>query len=80
VPSDRARYEELKRGNYLAWRDRTTEHVEAAGLQAWLDRVPLAGAMFELGLRPSFCDLAESYLMNSSNCPSIIPPETCTPA
>ncbi|HLY67148.1 MAG TPA: extradiol ring-cleavage dioxygenase, partial [Chloroflexota bacterium] len=74
VPSDRQRFEELKSGNYAAWRNRTTEQVEEAGQHEWLNWLPMVGAMAELGQQPSWCDLAESYLMNSSKCAAVFPP------
>jgi len=74
VPSDRQRFEELRSGNLLAWRDLSIEQVEDAGEHEWLNWVPMAGAMYELGQKPVFCDLAESYLMNSSKCAALFPP------
>jgi hypothetical protein len=34
----------------------------------------MVGAMEELGQKPVYCELMESYLMNSNKCVVIIPP------
>ena len=51
IDTDRARFEELKSGNYLAWRDLKLEQLEESGEQELLNWIPLAGAMHELGQR-----------------------------
>lgn len=35
---------------------------------------PMVGAMHELGQKPAWCELLESWLMNSSKCLAVIPP------
>lgn len=75
VASDRKRFEELKKGNYEAWRDLSVAEIEDAGEQELLNWIPLAGAMYELGQKPSYCQFIESYLMNSSKCVSLFPPK-----
>ncbi len=74
VESDRKRFQELKSGNYTAWRDLTPAEIEDAGENELLNWIPLAGAMYELGQKPSYCDFVESYLMNSCKCVAICPP------
>jgi len=74
VDSDRQRFDELKSGNYTAWRDLTIDQIEDAGENELLNWIPLAGAMHELGQQPSYCDFIESYLMNSCKCVAIFPP------
>ena len=74
VESDRKRFEELKSGNYTAWRDLTSAEIEANGEHEILNWIPLAGAMYELGQKASYCDFVESYLMNSCKCVAIFPP------
>src|SRR5579862_2970783 len=68
VASDRRHYEELKRGDYTAWRDLSLADIEDAGENELLNWVPLAGAMYELGVKPVHCEFLESYLMNSCKC------------
>ncbi len=62
LPSDRARFEELRDGEMGRWRTLTTAQLEDAGQQELLNWVCLAGAMHELGLRPVWTDLAETYI------------------
>jgi hypothetical protein len=74
VASDRRRFEELRAGDYLAWRDLTLDQIEQAGQHELLNWMPLAGAMHELGQKPSWCELIESYIMNSCKVMAIFPP------
>ena len=62
LPSDRARFEELRDGQIDRWQSLTTPQLEAAGQQELLNWVCLAGAMSELGRRPMWADLAETYI------------------
>jgi len=75
VPSDRMRFEELKAGDYLKWRDLSREELESAGQHELLNWVPMVGAMHELGQKPQWCELVESYLMNSCKCAALFPPK-----
>ena len=72
--SDRIRFKELAAGNYLAWRDLPLSVFEDAGQYELVNWCPMIGAMEELGQKPSYCELLESYLMNSNKCVAIIPP------
>jgi len=74
VETDRKRYAELRAGNYLAWRDLQLAEIEDAGQNELLNWLPLAGAMYETGQKPSYCEFIESYLMNSCKCVAIFPP------
>jgi hypothetical protein len=74
VPADRARFEELRAGHFTAWRDLRREDMELSGQQELLNWVPMAGAMYELGQQPAWCDFLESYVMNSSKCAAVFPP------
>jgi hypothetical protein len=74
IEADRARFEELKSANYTAWRDLRLQDVEAAGENELLNWIPLAGAMYELGQKPTMCEFMESYLMNSCKCVAVFPP------
>ncbi len=73
VETDRKRFEELRSGNFTAWRDLTLDEIENAGENEILNWIPLAGAMHELGQTASYCDFIESYLMNSCKCVAIFP-------
>ena len=68
VASDRARFDELASGNFSRWRNLTTEQIEDAGQQEFLNWVCLAGAMDALGRKPQIVDYVESYLFNSDKC------------
>jgi hypothetical protein len=74
IPSDRARYAELAAGDYAAWRGLTIDTLRDAGQHELLNWCPMVGAMHELGQKPAYCELLESWLMNSSKCVAIIPP------
>jgi hypothetical protein len=62
LPSDRARFEEMRDGQLDRWQHLTTPQLEDAGQQELLNWVCLAGAMTELGRRPVWTDLAETYV------------------
>ena len=66
VESDRARFEELKAGDYDAWRRISTAQIEDAGQQELLNWMCLAGAMAELERKPEIVDYYETYIFNST--------------
>ena len=68
VASDRARFDELASGNFARWRNLTTEQIEDAGQQEFLNWVCLAGAMDALDRKAEILDYVESYLFNSDKC------------
>ncbi len=68
IDSDRARFEELKAGDYGAWRGISTAQIEAAGQQELLNWMCLAGAMEELGRTAQVVDYVETYVFNSDKC------------
>ena len=74
VPTDRQRFAELKAANYTAWRDIPLKAIEEAGENELLNWLPLAGAMYELGQPPAWCEFIESYLMNSCKVVALFPP------
>ncbi|HEX6511298.1 MAG TPA: extradiol ring-cleavage dioxygenase [Chloroflexota bacterium] len=74
VDTDRQRFEALRAGDYLAWRDIPLEELEDAGEHELLNWMPLVGAMHELGQQPSYCEFLESWTMNSCKCSAIFPP------
>jgi hypothetical protein len=74
VDSDKARYAELAEGNYKAWRDISVAQLEDAGQYEMLNWVCLAGAMDELGQKPTYTEFVESYVFNSSKVIAIMEP------
>jgi hypothetical protein len=71
--SDRARYDELASGKTERWRELTTEQIEDAGQQEFLNWVCLGGAMTALGRAPQVIDYVESYIFNSDKCFVVYP-------
>lgn len=74
MDSDRLRFAELAAGDYTKWRDLTIPVLEDAGQHELVNWLPMLGAMKELGQKPAYCELLESYLMNSNKCVAVIPP------
>lgn len=74
IDSDRQRFEELKAGNYAAWRQVTTADIEDAGQQELLNWMCLAGAMEALHYKPDIIDYIETYVLNSSKCLAVFKP------
>jgi hypothetical protein len=68
VAGDRARFDELASGKMARWRDLTTEQIEDAGQQEFLNWVCLGGAMHALGREPEIVDYVESWIFNSDKC------------
>jgi hypothetical protein len=74
MESDRARFAELASGDYAAWRTLDLASLESGGQHELVNWSPMVGAMAELGQKPDFCVLLESWLMNSNKCVTVIPP------
>lgn len=74
IEADRQRFEELKAGNYAAWRQVTTADIEEAGQQELLNWMCLAGAMETLDYKPEIIDYVETYVLNSSKCLAVFKP------
>ena len=68
IESDRARFEEMKSGDYQAWARISTEQIEDAGQQELLNWACLVGAVDELGYRADIVDWYETYIFNSTKC------------
>lgn len=68
IPADRALFDELKKGNYDAWRQRTTAEYEASGQHELLNWACLLGAMSELDGKPEVIDFVESHVFTSNKC------------
>ena len=74
MEGDRARFEELRRADWSAWRNLTTAQIEASGQQEMLNWMCLAGAMEELGRKPQIVDWVESWTNNSNKCFALFKP------
>ena len=74
VAADRAMYETLRAGDYDAWRSTPLARIEDSGQQEMLNWLCLAGAMAELGRRPSESTFVESHIFNSNKVFAVFPP------
>jgi hypothetical protein len=74
VAADRQRFGEIKAGNFRAWRELSLATLEDSGQHELLNWYPVIGAMAELGQKPSYCELLETYTMNSNKCVAVFPP------
>lgn len=74
IDADRQRFEELRAGDYAAWRRVTTAQIEDAGQQELLNWMCLVGAMETLGRKAEIVDYVETYIFNSSKCMAIFRP------
>ncbi len=74
VAADRARFEELRDGDYVAWSRLSTEQIEDAGQQELLNWMCIAGAMQELDYKPEIIDYVETYIFNSNKCVALFKP------
>ena len=68
VEADRALYEALRAGDYQKWRETPLSAIEESGQQEMLNWMCLAGAMAELGRKPTETELIQTYIFNSSKC------------
>jgi hypothetical protein len=69
VDADRALYDQLRAGDYQAWRRTPLAAMEESGQHEMLNWMCLAGAMEELGRRrPDESTLIQTYIFNSSKC------------
>ena len=66
IEADRALFAAMCAGEWEPWRERSLEAIEASGQQELLNWVCLAGAMAELGRRPTHAALLETYIFNSN--------------
>lgn len=67
IEADRARHDELTRGDYLAWKRLTTSQIEDAGQQEILNWICLAGAMHEVGSKPAHSELIETWICGATS-------------
>jgi len=71
LEADRALLEQLRAGEYAAWRDMPLEQMEAAGQHEVLNWVCLAGAMAELGYKMQMVDWVETWMFNAPKCMAV---------
>ena len=64
--ADRALYRALEDADWTTWRDWTLQQIEDSGQQELLNWHCLAGAMCELGRKPSYTSYFESWILNSN--------------
>lgn len=74
LEADRLRFKQMQEGDYEALRNVALEELEACGQHELLNWMPLFGAMAELERVPSWSDLVESYVMNSSKALAVYAP------
>lgn len=74
IESDRKRFEELRAGDYDAWRRVSTAEIEEAGQQELLNWMCLAGAMEEMQRKAEIVDYVETYVLNSNKCMALFRP------
>ena len=68
IESDRARFAEMKDGDYQAWARISTAQIEDAGQQELLNWACLVGAVDELDYKADIVDWYETYIFNSTKC------------
>lgn len=74
VEADRAHYEELRTGNYAAWKRLPLTQIEDSGEHEMANWFCLAGAMDALGRKPTYTEFVESWVSNSSKVFAIFEP------
>ncbi len=74
VESDKRYYEALREGNWDVWRNTTIEQAEDRGHHELLNWFLLAGAMSELGRKPTESVFLESWISNSDKVFAIFRP------
>jgi hypothetical protein len=68
IPADRALYEALRVGDYATWRQTPLSAIEESGQQEMLNWMCLAGAMAELGRKPTETAWVQTHIFNSDKC------------
>ncbi|MDA1215641.1 MAG: extradiol ring-cleavage dioxygenase [Chloroflexi bacterium] len=71
VEADRVLVKHLEQSDYHAWRDLNLGTLVHSGQQEVLSWVALAGAMEELKLHPTFVDVTETWIFNSTKVTAI---------
>jgi hypothetical protein len=68
IPGDRVLYEALRTSDYATWRQTPLSAIEESGQQELLNWMCLAGAMAELGRKPTDTAWIETHIFNSNKC------------
>jgi len=71
LESDRAMLEQLRVGDYAAWRNKPLAQMEQAGQQEVLNWTCLAGAMAELNYKANILDWVETWTFNAPKCMAV---------
>jgi len=74
IAADRRHYAELVDDRLADWARLDLAQLEASGQHEMLNWICLAGAMTEIGQKPTFTDFCESYIFNSCKCFAVFPP------
>jgi hypothetical protein len=74
MEADRQRFEDLQRGDLIAWRNVPLSAIEESGQQEVLNWMCLVGAMAELQRKPDVLDYVETYVFNSNKCMAVFRP------
>jgi hypothetical protein len=72
VDSDREHFEQLKAGEFAAWRELDADQLRRSGQHEMRNWICLAGAME--GRQAEILAYAETYLFNSCKCVALFPP------
>jgi hypothetical protein len=71
LESDRVMLEQLRAGDYAAWRNKPLAQMEQAGQQEVLNWTCLAGAMAELNYKANILDWVETWTFNAPKCMAV---------
>ncbi|HLY65949.1 MAG TPA: extradiol ring-cleavage dioxygenase, partial [Chloroflexota bacterium] len=74
VEADRRRYAELTGGRLSDWAKLDIAQIEDSGEHELLNWICLAGAMTEAGQEPTYTEMVESYIFNSTKTFAIFEP------
>lgn len=74
TPADRLMYEQLRDGDYQAWRQYPAAAVEDSGQQEILNWMCLVGALSALDRRPKETGFVDTWIFNSSKAFLLAPP------
>jgi hypothetical protein len=68
MEADKTRFAELQNSKFETWRNLGGADLEQSGQHEFLNWICLAGAMHELGKKPTSLQYVESYVFNSNKC------------
>lgn len=75
MDADRLRFEQMRTGDYDSLRDVRLSELEECGQHELLNWMPFFGVMAELDRIPTWSNLVESYVMNSSKALALYAPD-----